>query len=437
MNRNRVLIPVVLGVIMLAGWYKLLDGAHGKQAQYDAYLSQARSLGENGAVQRAVEQYNAALEVKSSPELYAEVAQLYKERGQSRKYLSWCEDFINAYPTSPLAYDCMLEAYLGAEDYESCFDLLETAEKRAVSSQFIEQTRGQIAYAYQIEYNTYQNVGVYSNSYCAVEGENGWGFVNRYGEVKIALRYQTVGPYTQSGLSPVARGGSAYYIDKNGVRDVSPGVTYEELGIIVNDRAAVRRSDGKYIYLDAGNGFEPLEGEYLDASAFNYGLAAVRDEQGWHLIDVNGDRASSAAFSDVILDEKRIAVRNDRLFAATSGAGYAMLDANGGQIGGNRYEDARLFLTDEPTAVKTGGRWRFVDRDGNFISEKTYEDARPFSNGLAAVRLNGSWCFVDENENVCIEGPFLDAKDFNEKGSCFVKIGDSWQLLKLFRLNRK
>ena len=29
------------------------------------------------------------------------------------------------------------------------------------------------------------------------------------------------------------------------------------------------------------------------------------------------------------------------------------------------------------------------------------------------------------------------AKDFNEKGSCFVKVGDKWQLLKLYRLNRE
>ena len=58
-------------------------------------------------------------------------------------------------------------------------------------------------------------------------------------------------------------------------------------------------------------------------------------------------------------------------------------------------------------------------------------------NGLAAVCIDGKWGFVDTDENIVIEPQFSGAKDFNEKGSCFVCVGNKWQLLKLYRLNRE
>ena len=73
----------------------------------------------------------------------------------------------------------------------------------------------------------------------------------------------------------------------------------------------------------------------------------------------------------------------------------------------------------------------------NSFQTKKYDDARSYTNGLAAVCINGKWGFVDEKENVVIEPQFTDAKDFNEKGSCFIKTENKWQLLKLYRLNRE
>ena len=438
MNRNRVLIPAAIVLIMLAAWYKLIDNNHGMTEQYNTYVTQARSLGANGAVQRAVDQYNEALKIKSSPELYEEVAQLYKRWDKLKKYRAWCEDFVDAFPALGKAYECLLDACEGAKDYETCFDTLEITEKRGITTPFIDETRERLHYIYHIEYKTYEDVGIFSNNLCAVRGKEGWGFVNRYGEVRVAARYQSVGAFTTSGVASVVdRNAETYYIDKTGTRDVGPDAKYVELGSIVNDRAPARREDGTYVYLNTQSNFEPMDGVYLEASSYNYGIAAVRTEDGWHFIDVDGKNAIQGTFSDVIMDEKRIVARNDRIFAAVSDGAYVMMDMNGNQIGQNRFEDARLFTGEEPTAVKIGGKWRFIDGDGNFLSEKTYENARAFSNGLAAVCQNGKWSFVDQNETVCIEGAFLDARDFNAKGSCFIKLGDSWQLLKLYRLNRE
>ncbi len=95
-----------------------------------------------------------------------------------------------------------------------------------------------------------------------------------------------------------------------------------------------------------------------------------------------------------------------------------------------------LVVAETDIGISKSCKWFFIDKDGKAISDKTYEDARAFSNGLAAVKQKGKWGFVDKDENIVIEPKFSDAKDFNAKGSCFIKEGDIWQLLKLYRLNR-
>ena len=141
-------------------------------------------------------------------------------------------------------------------------------------------------------------------------------------------------------------------------------------------------------------------------------------------------------YLDVKLDEKQIACRKDRLFVSVNEGRYILIDNKGKQIGNQEYEDANVFLADGITSVKIDGQWCFIDENGKRISDHTYENARAYANGLAAVCIDGVWGFVDEKENVVIEPVFFDTKDFNEMGSCFVKTGDKWQLLRLYRLNR-
>ena len=125
------------------------------------------------------------------------------------------------------------------------------------------------------------------------------------------------------------------------------------------------------------------------------------------------------------------------MFVSNTEGRYILVDGSGKQIGSLEFEDATLFMGEQPAAVKIGGKWQFINKDGKLVSDKSYEGAKSFLNGLAAVCINGKWGFVDEAENVVIEPKFQDASYFNEKGSCFVKMNDKWQLLKLYRLNRE
>ncbi len=439
MKNYRNLLPIVLIVLMLVSWFKLASSATESADEVTDYLKIARENAAQGITKTAIDNYVAALAIEPDVDVYVEVAEYYKSQGNKNDWQNWCEIFLEKYPTEPKAYDCSLEAYLSAEDYPQCFEILETASKRRLSSEYMTQTAEQIAYVFDYEYGSFQDVGVYSNNFCAIQKNDKWGFINRLGDIEINCKYTTVGAYTGSGLAPVVdKDGDVYLIDKDGNKMAVPPAEsgYQELGLLVEEKIAAKRPDGKYEYVRYADAmWQEVFGNYDYASSFNGGVAAVRNGNQWSLIDAEGKELTQTKYEDVKLDEKQIAYRNERLFVKTGGS-YVMVDMAGNQIGTQTFEDAKVFGDTTFAAVKIGGKWCFIDKDGNLKSDKTYEDARSYVNGMAAVQVDGKWGFVDADEELKIAAQFDGAKDFNEKGSCFVKNGDTWELLKLYRLNR-
>lgn len=436
MKKYRALVPIVLIVLMVTSWYVLINDTYAIQNEYNTTLAEARKYAENGITKYAIEKYNHVLEMQSSVDIYAEVADYYKSQGLMAEYQTWSEGFFELYPTEPKAYDRVLDAYLQKKDYDSCYDILQTAQKRSISTDFIKQTSEEIKYSYKLDFNTYTDVSVYSSKYCPVGNNDLWGYVDRFGKVRIACKYNQVGAYTQTDFAPVVNGeGEAYFIDKSGEKVLVSKEKYQRFGLLLNNMMSAQREDGKYTYVDTD--FNVLFGEYDYASTMNFEVGAVKVGDAWQIIGKDGLPLIDAEYLDVKMDEKEVAYRNDRLFVSTADGEYIMIDKMGNQIGSLKFEDAKVFAGDAPTAVKIDGQWCFVDANGALISDQKYDDARAFSNDLAAVCVNGKWGFVDRDENIVIDLQFFDARDFNEKGSCFVKTGDRWQLLKLYRLNRE
>ena len=435
MKNYRLLLPLVMIVLMLASWYVLISDAGKAENEYNTYLSEARKYAEDGITKYAIQNYTLALDIKSSVDVYAEVSDYYKSQKKKSENIAWCEDFLEVYPTEPKAYDCMLNAYLEDKDYEACYDIIEIAGKRNISTEYITSVGEQIKYYYRFDFGSYDDVGIYSNNYCAVKNKESWGFVDRYGNVRVPYRYSETGAFTKTNLVSVVNSeGNAYFIDKQGSKVKVSKEEYKSFGLIVEDKVAALRPDGKYTYLNSA--LEALFGEYDYAATFNGGIAAVKVGDKWQLIDAEGNNVTGKNYTDIKLDEKYIAYRNDRLFVST-GSGYIMINGSGEQVGTLKFDDAKVFASSDPTAVCIDGKWCFVNSEGALVSDKKYDNANSFNNGLAAVCVKGKWGFVDAEENLVIEPKFDDAKSFNEKGSCFVKDGKKWKLLKLYRLNRE
>ena len=433
MKNYRKIIPLALVVLMALACYSLVSNAVKENSDYNHYLSEARKYAELDITKYAIENYNKALSINPTPDVYVEVAEYYERQENSdTKLLNWCEDFFEKYPTNSKSYDCILKAYMKQKDYDSCFDVLSTAEKRNVSSEYIKSVKNELSYTFKLDFNTYDDDG---NGFCAVKSKDAWGYVDSYGNQKTPITYVSAAPFTKAEMAPVVdQKGECYFIDNTGSRVLASKEKCKSFGISSDDIIKVELENGKYSYCDSE--LNKLFGEYDDATAFNNGIAAVKENGQWKIINNEGNAKSSTEYADVVADEKNIVFRNDRLFVG-DGTGYIMIDSSGKQIGNEKYENAHCFADSTYAAVENDGKWFFIDKNAKRLSDKTYEDARSYSNGLAAVKISGKWGFVDTDENVVIEQQFFGAKDFSEKGSCFVQTGDKWQLLKLYRLNRE
>lgn len=435
MKKYRALVPIGMIALMIVSLYTLSKGRLESERKYNAYLSEARGYAEDGITKYAIYNYKKALEMKSSTEIYVEVAEYYKNQGD-REYLKWCEDFFDKYPASVEAYDCLLGAYYAEKNYIECVNILNVAKKRNISSDYMKQIFGEIKYSYKIGYDSYEEVAAYSGEYCPVFEDGYWTYADMSGGQAIGSGFISAGAFNTSGFAPVIDyEGAVYFIDNTGDKVKVSKQECQSIGPLFDNMAAALKTDGKYVYLDDSLNF--LFGTYDYASAVNNGVAVVKNGDCWQLINSEGNDIVSEKYVDVKIDETQTACRNERIFVSTSPGKYIMVDVSGRQVGNQEFEDARLFIEDAPAAVKINGKWCFVDSSGNLISDKKYDDARSFSNGMAAVCTGDKWGFVDLEENLVIEPEFEDAKDFNNAGGCFVKVDGRWRLLKLYYFEGK
>lgn len=327
MKNYRKIIPLALVVLMALACYSLVSNAVKENSDYNHYLSEARKYAELDITKYAIENYNKALTINPTPDVYVEVAEYYERQENSdTEFLNWCEDFFAKYPANSKSYDCILKAYMKQKDYDACFDVLSTAEKRNVSSDYIKSVKNELSYSFKLDFNTYDDVGIYGNGFCAVKSKDAWGYVDSYGNQKTPITYVSAAPFTKAEMAPVVdQKGECYFIDNTGSRVLASKEKYKSFGISSDDIIKVELENGKYSYCDSE--LNKLFGEYDDATAFNNGIAAVKEDGQWKIINNKGDEKLSTKYADIITDEKNIIFRNDRLFVG-DGTGYIMIDSS-------------------------------------------------------------------------------------------------------------
>ena len=62
-----------------------------------------------------------------------------------------------------------------------------------------------------------------------------------------------------------------------------------------------------------------IAGDYTQVSAFGNGVAAVKEKDKWKLIDADGKAVSKSEYDSVVMDDKGIVCRDDRIFVEESG----------------------------------------------------------------------------------------------------------------------
>ncbi|ROR28678.1 WG repeat protein [Mobilisporobacter senegalensis] len=428
----------ILGIVVLFGmsWYSLFNNSKAAQTEYDNYIKTARMKAEMEIVTDAEENYMKALNLHESIELRSEIAEFYRDSNQEYALEDWSEGMITKYPYEPEGYEFLAFYYKGEEQYYDCYTILNQAKKRRVSSKTLDSLDNELAYAYEIEWANYTDKTVFSSGYCAVASESGkWGYINTAGITAVPYGYRAGKPFTASGFAPVQSEKGEYFLinsqgDKKYVDVEKKNI--QDCGPLSEDRMAVL-IDGRYQYADIE--FKKLFGDYDYAGTFLNGVAAVKENNRWSIIDKDGKQIGTDTYEDIKLDGRGYAFQNGVAFVKKNGA-YSLIDTTGKPVGENTWEDAHVFGSDM-TSVKKNGKWGYIDKTGEIVIEPQYENARTFSNELAAVSINGKWGYINTGNKVVIEPVFNEAEEFTTSGSAFIKDDIGWKLLKLYRLNKE
>ena len=178
-------------------------------------------------------------------------------------------------------------------------------------------------------------------------------------------------------------------------------------------------SEGKYSYIDA-NAKKASKNTYDFASSFAGKRAAVKNNGKWAIIKSDFSQVTDYIYDDVVLDECGFATAQNVYIAKLDGK-YNIFGLDGKVKDGEGFDEAKAFISDEPTAVKKDGKWGFANKKGEVELMTDYIDAKPFSSGFAAVYDGKKWGYINKNNTVVIDFEFNEAGSFNNSGVAVVR----------------
>lgn len=432
MKNYKYLVPIVLVALYVVAIYSYVTEKESIINEYESHLELARDYRVKGIEIDAEKSYMAGYEVIASPELGKEIGEFYMEAELNVKTEQWGNLLIEEYPKEPEGYEILLEEYAREANYSKLFKALELANGRQVESERIEELKPQFMYEYYLS-GKYDDVGIFDGIAGTIMDGELWGYITLQGKNGIGIRYKKAGYYTD-GLAPVIDGeNQAYFIDEYGNKKKILEIkeTVEELGLITGQVFAAKiNSEWSFYNMNS----ELVFGPYDEVTALGNGIGGVKEGDYWTVVDVDGDALNKEKYDNVIVDEKGVMYRNERMFVEKDHY-IQMLDVEGKIVNEEAYTDADVFRDSTLAAVKKELLWGFIDKDAEQIIDFTYEGARSFSNGLAAVKVDGKWGYIDMEGTIVIDCVFEDAKDFNSSGCAFVKMDGMWSLLRLYSNN--
>ncbi len=429
MKGYRFLIPLLLIVMMAYSTYSLISTNTENQNKYKTCIRKAQEYAKQGIVVDSLEYYKNAISMRDSVKLRIEVADMLIKNKHDDECVAWLETAVEQYPENTKVYEKLLEEYINIEKFEESYELIEEINNRGLSTKKIKKLYTTIQYKYELDFDRYEDAASLGDGYFSFTEKGKKGLLFN-GKVILFSRFDFIGGY-HDGLISVNLNGEKYYVDQEGnKRKVVPdSIKCEFLGDICDGLIAIK-SNGKYSFYN--NEFKKQFGEYEYASNFNEGIAAVKENGGWYLINTKGEKLQSKAYEDVKLNEQNIAFKNGRAFVKEE-LGYVMVDNKGHSINDVVYEDANIFEEkDSLAAVKIGGVWTFINKNGKRMVQNSFDEAKSFSIGIGAVKKDGNWGYVDEKGNMVISNVFKDVKPFSKDGVTIVADDEGWMVMSLY-----
>lgn len=431
MKRNVIVLFIAL---LGLSWFTALSEAVNDPRELKAHLDRAAELEGKGIYVDAITEYESALEYDpENEEIQIKMAQAYLNSGDSRNFISICEDMAEQHQDDTEALNLLMDYYIENEQEDEAVQYLSSFIDTYPENENAQDWFLELKGSYTELYCRYTEMNGMVNDTMVVLTDEHYGISDAKGNELIPAEYKEAQPFSEDGFALVQKAdGEWIYIDEDGQTRKVPDKEYSDLGMFSEERATASK-EGKYGYLDEN--MEPV-GEFVwnDLTGIREETGAGLAEGKWTLVDDDGEAKNDDQYDDVIINENGFCSAQERIFVRDGGT-YHIVNTSGKRIGDLELENARAFTEDGYAAVCVDGKWGFADQDGKLVIDCSYEDARSFQNGYAAVCVDGKWGYIDEDGNMVIDPAFIEATHFSSQGTAAVRMNVQgevvWRLIQL------
>lgn len=419
------IVAIILAGVIVA--ITTITSTLSKNNEYKSYLASARANAENQVPYTACQKYKQAFEIKCEDEkIYKEYLEQAKLLGESF-YDTAVKNYITYFPESPTAYEELCTFYYTSKNYKSVISTATTAKDLGIATEKVRDYYLECFYMYKYIKTGFEEATSFLGSYAMVKQNGLYGYITDTGGYQIIPSFKDANVLL--GTSTAVNDGKEWYmINAGGYKVARPSQAVEDLSYVSNGKIRVAQK-GKYGFTNSAFSIsESLPYDY--ASNFKNGVAAVKKDNKWALIDGNEKQITDYVFEDILLDEYETCINNGVIFAKKDGK-YYMVNEKGSKISKQGFDNAYPFVSSEPAAVCIDKKWGFVDSSGKIVIEPKFTEAKSFSNGLAPVSKDGMWGYINTKGEYRIESKFTDCLPFTTNGVAAVKENDVWNYIKL------
>lgn len=427
MKLSKPLIITLVSVLTVLAVIVSVPSILNSGSEYKELLTEARRYNENNLCQKAMLVYDQALAEQDSLELRLEMAKNYKqgmENGEFDsyyKYSNFLFELLEKYRKEPKAYDIVVQYFYDFNKIEDCVLAIYQAEEFNIKTETVNKIRDEVRYLCATNFSTFENVSFTPEDSYLIKNEKYSMHNANMGSIN-GRKFDYATPML-NGYALVKDGEYTYLISEDSMREAYfPNEITESTGV-GNALVACKIGDA-YSYYDLTG--KKVFGDYQFAGRFANGVAPVKTDKGWFLINTDGKQIGSTVFEDIKLSQANDCSQSGVIVAKANGK-YSLYDCGLKKISDYTFDDADVLINEDSLlAIEKEGKWGFIDASGKVVIEPKYEAARSFSNGLAGVKDGEFWSFINEKNEKVITGEFNDVNYFNSKGNCFVKDDNYW-----------
>lgn len=443
MKKVRIVLSVVFVLTLIGSWGITVKNNVTAKQNYKQNISNGDKWTKNKLYDRAIDEYEEALNYKDTNEVWEKLLNAYKKRCEDQdvygysaveEYVEKLKEAVKKDKKNEKRIIELAQIYIKEEAYESAYKCLNNAYKNGAKSKKIEELITKVKYAYDLQSNGYDSFYQCDNGKYVVKSQNLWGIINKDGQTTTDLKYQYISIIGEKNMRVKTINDESRLYNSDGKVLGIFDFAVMDAGKYSEGLIPIKK-DEKYAYYDSTGKMK--FGEYDIAGTFKDGTAAVREGEKWKIIDEYGKVKKAPDWEEVKLNSQGYYIYDDIIVAKTNEK-YEMYNSKFKKIGNFKCDEFGNITDDGVFAFKQDDKWGFVNTEGKVVIKPEYDDARSFSNGLAAVCKNGKWGFITGKNKLVIDYTFDDADYFNENGVCFVKdnnpydeLGYSWVILKL------